>query len=252
MGEEFRGTKLFNPCVSDFPKIAMSPGALGKPSSARRSFQLDNSDTVHPLLLKRGPHRQALLQIGRTAVGAHASLREPCDFMRHLLGCHPRLSLRHNLLAEADPQALFGVHLAAGHDDVERPTLANQTWKSYRATIDQWHPPPSTIDDHIRAFCHYAAVGPEGELHAARYRGTLDRRNHGLGQLQPGWSHWSTRDRPAILRKIQRDPHCLSVTCCHAFQVCAGAKGTAFPPEHCYIGRIVSVEGKKGLIERLG
>jgi hypothetical protein len=39
----------------------MSPYAFGEPSSACRSFQLDNPDAVDPFLLKRSVHGQALL-----------------------------------------------------------------------------------------------------------------------------------------------------------------------------------------------
>src|SRR5262249_11535404 len=49
------------PAYQIFPKSPCRPAPLANQASPRRSFQLDNSDAVHPLLLKRGAHRQALL-----------------------------------------------------------------------------------------------------------------------------------------------------------------------------------------------
>jgi len=162
----------------------MSSGALGKTGGARRPFQLDNSDAITPFPIERLAHGQALLQVDRAPVGAHAGLWKSRYVLRHFFGGFSRFATQHDFLAEVDAQALLGVDFAPRHDDLERPAEPHNPRQMYRAAIDQRNTPSPAIDAHVGTLRHDPAIGPEGQLHSAGNRRAFDHGNDRLRKFQ--------------------------------------------------------------------
>ena len=202
-------------------------------------------------------HGQAVAGNGASAIREHRPLRETGDLLGHRLGGGPGLAAADDLLAKPDPQRLLRLDLAAGHDDLERPALADEAGQTDRAAIDQGDAPAPAIDAEIGVMRHHPDIAPERELHAAGHGRSLDRRDQRLVHLQPRRAHRSTRRRSVALGKGEAlDDLALEASGIgeglRIFQVPAGAEGTAFAPEHDRGDVRVGVELPEGLRQRDG
>src|SRR5258706_8817569 len=187
---------------SDVAEVAMPAFARGEARGAGGAVDFESGKAVVPLLAHRLAERQRLLHVGRAPVGAHAGLRKARDLVRHGLGELARLALGHDVLAGTDAQRLVRRHLAPGEDDLHRASHADDARQAHGAAVDQRHAPAPAIDAEVRRFLHHAQVAPERELEAAGDRGTRDRGDHRLVELEARRPERPARDGFAIVERI--------------------------------------------------
>src|ERR1700756_3052525 len=152
---------------ADFSEVAVAAETVLEPGGAVDTVDDQRLAAVVPFLNERIAHRKAVALDRRAAIGAHASLREAGDLLRQLLRLLPSASFGRNIFAKADAQAFVGRDFAAGENDFECPTLADNARQPHGATVDQRHAPAPAIDAEICVLGHHAEVAPESELHAA-------------------------------------------------------------------------------------
>ena len=99
----------------------MPPGTASKSRRTGGALQIVDCGAIVPLLLDRSAFSQALLQVNRAPVGAHACLRKSGDLARHVLGCFAGTCRWHQHLAQADAQALYRVLAEIGGADLVGP-----------------------------------------------------------------------------------------------------------------------------------
>ena len=225
----------------------MPTNTFGETSGTPDTFKLHDTDAILPLSLHGFPHTMSVLQINRSAISPHASLRKAGDLVCEGLGLGPRGANRHYLLTGPDPQAFFRWYLAASKNNFHRPTLSHQAREAHCSTIKQWNSPAAAIDAKVRGLFHDANVAPKRELHPASDGRSCNGRNNWLVEFQTRRTKWTTRWGPAIFRKIeivkrpvatlQRGP---------VFQIPTCAKCTSFSEQHANARLRVRIEREKG------
>src|SRR5262249_46423590 len=245
------GYCLVGQSIVRLPEITLATMAAstgGKSRGAGGAFRIEDPFAVAPLAVQSGVLGKPVLQIDGAAVGAHANLRKSRNFAGHLLGSPPRLTLGHDLFAQADTQALLSLNLAARHNDLKCTALPDETRQTHGASVRQWYPPTAAIDAHIGAFGHDAAIGPQGELHAPGDRRALDGRDNRFAEPEARRPHWPAWNRTAILGKFQRG-RAGRVAGCKFFQIDAGAERSGFAPKDGDVGSVIAIESQKDLIQ---
>src|ERR1700755_3048363 len=127
--------------LADFSYVAVAAETVLEPGGAVYTVDDQLLAAVVPFLNERIAHRKAVALDRRAAIGAHASLREAGDLLRQLLGLLPSASVRRDIFAQADAQAFVGRDFAAGENDFECATLADNARQPHGATVDQRHAP---------------------------------------------------------------------------------------------------------------
>src|SRR5262249_34850631 len=154
-----------------------------------------------------------------------------------LIGLRARLAVRDQVLAKADAQAFLRRDFASREDDLERAALAHDAGQAHGTAIDERHAPAPAIDAEIGVFLHHAEIAPERELHAPRDRGTRDRRDHRLVELEARGPEGTARNLAAVAasarrRNVELAQGMLAVERAHVLEIPPRAEGAAFAVEH--------------------
>src|SRR5580693_8423266 len=96
------------------------------------------------------------------------------------------LAGRYDPVDEAQGERLGGHDSAARQDHVHGAAVADEAGQAHGAEVEQRDPEAPAEHAEDRVLGSDAEVAPEGELDAACHRIALDRRDHGLGERQPG------------------------------------------------------------------
>src|SRR5882757_3131942 len=132
--------------LADLRKIAVSAEPATEAGCARHAVRAQCLAPVVPLLDQRLADGKAVALDGGPSVGANADLRKARDLLRERFCFRAGSSLRGNVFAQADRQALLGRHFASRQDNLECAALPHNARQPYRASIDQRHAPSTAID----------------------------------------------------------------------------------------------------------
>ena len=100
--------------LSDFPEIAVPAEAVLEAGGAGDAIFRQCFTPVVPFLNQRIANREAIAADRGTAIGSDADLRKARDLAGKLFGLLADGAVRHDVFAEADPQALVGRNFAPG------------------------------------------------------------------------------------------------------------------------------------------
>src|SRR5262245_12578649 len=153
---------------------------------------------IVPFLDKRIAHAKPMTFNGGTSVGTHADLWETSDLACQFLGFLACTSLRRDIFAKANAQALFCRHLSSRSDNLECATLADDSGQSHRSSVNQRYTPAAAIDAKVRFLRHHAEIAPESQFHAASDSRALYCGYDRFVQLKPRGSQRSARNFSAI------------------------------------------------------
>ena len=185
----------------------MAAFAGGKARGAGRALALHHAGRAGPFGAQARPFRTgppaAIPSGGRRACSLAESARSRAPAPRRRRGSRrPARARSHRPMRWHSSAGT----LRPGEDDVERPAPPDDARQPHGAAVDQRHAPAPAINAHVGALLHHAQVAPQRELHAARDRGTRDRGDHRLGQLQPRRPHRAARNGPLACAENQRAP----------------------------------------------
>src|SRR6266436_1541902 len=117
-------------------KIAVPAEATAEAGRACNAVFDQGLAAVVPFLNQSLAYAKPMALDGRPAVGANANLRKARDLLCHCLRLRACSSLRGEVFAQADRQALLGRHLASGKNNFERAALPHNARQSHRTSID--------------------------------------------------------------------------------------------------------------------
>ena len=110
--------------------------------------------------------------------------------------------------------------------------LADQPGQAHRAAVDQRHAPAPAEDAEHRILLGHAQIAPAGKLQPAGHRMARNRRDHGLGELEPRRAHRRVAGQRIEIRARSGRLGAVAAALGDGLQVRAGAERAAGAPQH--------------------
>ena len=230
--------------------------AGAEPAGTVDAFDFEDSAAVVPLVHQRISHIEAVLGLDRAPICTNTKLRENCDLMCECLSPRPCLALGNDVLAEADPFALLGHHLASRQYELEGPAFPYESRQPDRAPIDKRDTPAAAVHAEVGGLFHDPEVGPHRQLHPTSNCGPCDCGNDRLVELKATGPHGSHRDVTAIavVAAVARDRKLRQrlwlAERSSVFQIPTSTEGATFTPKDRNRGLVVCIEFEERVVER--
>ena len=145
------------------------PDAAWRPSppAKRAAPRAATSSTSRPISCsssKALPQRQAGALDRGAPVGEHRLLGKPGQLLGQLQRPFDVAARRDDLVRQADPQGLLGLHGPAGEGQLQRAAHPHDPPQALRAAVDQRHSPAPLEQAERRVLGRDAQVAPQGDL----------------------------------------------------------------------------------------
>src|SRR5262249_48903576 len=245
-----------SPRSPNFVEVAVTTEAVLEAARTCDAVRDERFAPVVPFLNQRLAHAEPVALDGGASIGTHANLREACDLPCELLRLRPGASLRADIFAQADVQALLRRYFPPRQDDLQRATLADDARQPHGSPVDQRDTPTAAVDAEVRAFRHHPEIAPQPQLHPAGDGRALDGRDDRLVQLEPRGPERSARNFAAITtrpsrRDIELAQRMVGIERADVFEIPARAKRAARAIEDGNAGVLIGIEFEKGGGQRI-
>ncbi|MNR19339.1 hypothetical protein D3C85_1361260 [compost metagenome] len=155
--------------------------------------------------------------------------------MGQLFGHGAGFALGRHAVGQAHGQRLLGLDRAAGEDQVQRPTLADDARQAYGAAVDQRHAETPAEHAEHRVFGHHPDIRQQRQLQPTGHGMAFDGGDQRLLQLHPARPHGAIA---LGVQSISPRP-----VLGHGAEVGTGAEGAAGPGEHRHPRFLIHLEG---------
>src|SRR6266550_6755148 len=115
---------------------------------------------VVPFLDQRLAYAKSATLHSGASIGTNTNLREPRNLARHLFRLLAGTTLRSDVFAQANVQALLRRYFSSGEDNLQCAALANDSRQADCPSVNQRHTPTATIDAEVRIFRHHPKIAP--------------------------------------------------------------------------------------------
>jgi len=179
--------------------------------------------------------RCAPARVSPLAIGEHAALREAGNLQRQLLGGGQRAASGDHPIDQPHAQRLVSQHRTTGENQIQRATLADNSWQTHGAAINQRHAKASAEHPKHRVIGHHPQISEQRQLQPAGYRVTFNSGDQWFAQLHAAGAHRSVTFGFQAIGALN--------TFGKRAQISTGAEGIARPRQNCHPRLLIRFKG---------
>ena len=163
--------------------------AANRAAPATPSTRIESRPRLELAGERRGFGWSTPLVASRLAIVAHALLGHTSDVLGERDGFGAGASVGHDTVGQPEGECFVGVDGPAGEDEVDGPTVTDQSWEADGSAVDEGHAPAPAEHTEGGGLLHDAQVAPECQLETAGDGVAVNGGDDRLAQLHAADAH---------------------------------------------------------------